>query len=174
MTPTYAALAAAAITFAAIAGPASAAPKFIEQQQSGEWAAYRLVGTDVLNVQADRIGKVSEVLLDGNGQATTVVIGVGGTLGIPEKTVAVPYSAIKIGDVVQSRRVVILDASVDALKGAPAFKVADPGSADRLKQRASEWYKIAKDKVSEYSKAASDKAKELASPKEPVPAAPKQ
>jgi len=169
MTRTRTALLAAGFTFATLAGPAFAAPKFVEKQSAGDWAAYRLVGTDVLNNQAERIGKVSEVLLDAKGQATTVVIGVGGTLGIPEKTVAVSYADIKIGDVVQSRRVVVLDASTDALKAAPAFKVADPGSAERIKQKAGEWYKIAKDKVTEYSKAAADKAKEMTAPSETAP-----
>jgi len=173
MTRTRTALLAAGFTFATLAGPAFAARKFVEKQSAGDWAAYRLVGTDVLNNQAERIGKVSEVLLDAKGQATTVVIGVGGTLGIPEKTVAVSYADIKIGDVVQSRRVVVLDASTDALKAAPAFKVADPGSAERIKQKAGEWYKIAKDKVTEYSKAAADKAKEMTAPNDPAPA-PKQ
>lgn len=176
MNRTRITLAAAAVALAALAGPASAAPKFVEKQTAGDWATYRLVGTPVLNKQAERIGKVSDVLLDAKGQATTVVIGVGGFAGIPEKTVAVSYSDITIGDVVQSQRVVVLDATAEALKAAPAFKVVDPGSADRIKQKASEWYKVAKDKVSEYSKAAADKAKELAGPKDgqaPAPA-PKQ
>ena len=167
------ALAIAAVTMAVIAGPgsASAAPvTFLEKQQSGEWLAHRLVGTKVLNAQAEAIGEVKDVVLDRNNVATTVVIGVGGFLGIPEKLVAVPINVIQIGDVVQSSRIVVLDATKEALKAAPAYSATDPAMPDRVKQKASDWMSAAKAKVLELSKAASEKAKEMTAPKEGEPA----
>lgn len=165
----------AAVSLSTLAGSALAAPvTFIEKQQAGEWLAHRLVGTKVLNAQAEEIGDVKDVVVDKTGAVAAVVVGVGGFLGIPEKLVAVPYNAIQIGDVVQSSRVVVLDATKDALKAAPAYAATDPAMTDRVKQKASDWLALAKEKVLEYSKIAADKAKQMSAPKEaaPAPAAP--
>jgi sporulation protein YlmC with PRC-barrel domain len=159
------ALAVAALSLAALAGPAIAEPKFVEKQAAGEWLAHRLVGTKVLNAQAEQIGEVKDVVVDGKGQVTAVVLGVGGMLGFPEKLVAVPYSALQIGEVVQSSRIVVLpDANKDLLRAAPVFTPSDPGTTERVAQRASDWYAAAKSKVLELTKTASEKAKELTTP----------
>jgi len=41
-----------------------------------------------------KIGEISDVLLDKDGKVGAVIVGVGGFLGIGEKDVAVPFSAI--------------------------------------------------------------------------------
>ena len=81
-----------------------------------------------------------------------------------------PYSAIQVGEVVQSSRVVVLDVTKDALKAAPTYAATDPGTADRVKQKASDWMTAAKAKVMELSKAAADKAKEMSAKKDGAPA----
>jgi sporulation protein YlmC with PRC-barrel domain len=167
----HTAFAIAAVALAALAGSAVAGPvTFIEKQQSGEWLSHRLVGTKVLNAQAEEIGEVKDVVIDAKGAVTAVVVGVGGFLGIPEKLVAVPYDAIHIGEVVQSSRVVVLDVTKDALKAAPAYGASDPAMTDRVKQKASDWLAVAKTKVMELSKMAADKAKQLSAPKDGAPA----
>jgi hypothetical protein len=45
----------------------------------------------------ETIGDVNDVVLDQSGAAQAVVIGVGGFLGIGEKSVAVPYRSLEIG-----------------------------------------------------------------------------
>jgi sporulation protein YlmC with PRC-barrel domain len=166
----HSAIAATALAVSLLAGAAHAAPNFVTKQAAGEVLTHRLVGTKVLNALAEEIGEVKDVVIDKTGMATTVVVGVGGFLGIPEKLIAVPYSEIQIGDVVQSSRVVVLDASKDALKAAPAYAATDPATADRVKQKASDWLTAAKAKVMEYSKMAADKAKEMSAKKD-APAA---
>jgi sporulation protein YlmC with PRC-barrel domain len=159
---------AALATLAMSASVSAASISFITSQQSGEWMAHRLVGTKVLNAQAEDIGDVKDVVVDAKGTVVGVVIGVGGFLGLPEKLIGVPFSAIQIGDVVQSSRVVVLDTTKDALKAAPAYKVTDPATTDRVKQKASDWMTAAKVKVMELSKMAADKAKQMSAPKEPA------
>ena len=162
-----------ATTLAAVAGSAVAAPvTFVTNQAAGEWLTHRLHGTKVLNAQAEEIGEIKDVVIDAKGAVSTVVLGVGGFLGIPEKLVAVPYSAIQIGDVVQSSRVVVLDVTKDALKAAPAYSATDPATADRVKQKASDWMALAKTKVMELSQKAKEKAKELSAPKDAATSAP--
>ncbi|MEQ1696385.1 MAG: PRC-barrel domain-containing protein [Hyphomicrobiaceae bacterium] len=173
MIRNHTAFAIAAIAFAAVAGSAVAAPvTFLEKQQAGEWLAHRLVGTKVLNSQAEEIGSVKDVVVDKAGTVTAVVVGVGGFLGIPEKLVAVPVNQIHIGDVVQSSRVVVLDATKEALKAAPTYSATDPAMPDRVKQKASDWMAAAKAKVMDLSKAASEKAKEMTAPKDGAAPAP--
>jgi sporulation protein YlmC with PRC-barrel domain len=152
----------AAAASVAIVGSAMAADvSFLTGQQPTEWLAGRLVGTDVLNGQGEIIGKVSDVVLNGSGQVQAVVVGVGGFLGVGSKDVGVPFSAIKVGDVLESRRLVVLNVTKDQLKAAPTYKATDPSTADRLKKKASEWAKIAKDKAVELSKQAVDKVQEI-------------
>ena len=83
------------------AGGGSAAPatgasgRFITQQQQTQWRASRLIGLNVYGADNERIGDVNEVLVDRQGNADAVVVGVGGFLGIGEKNVALPFNAFE-------------------------------------------------------------------------------
>jgi len=59
------------------------------------WRASKLVGVNVYNEKNDKIGDISEVLVDQDGKVDAVVIGVGGFLGIGQHDVAVPFSALQ-------------------------------------------------------------------------------
>src|SRR6476620_6621932 len=60
--------------------------KFITQEKPDQWRASKLVGVNVYNQNNDKIGDISEVIVDKSGKADAVVIGVGGFLGIrPER-----------------------------------------------------------------------------------------
>lgn len=142
-------------------GAAAADIPFIKSQQPGEWMAYRLVGTKVLNGKGDIVGRVSDVVLDASGNATAVVIGIGGVAGYGDKLVAVPFKAVYIGDVTHSSRVVVLDVTKEQLQGAPTYDAKDPTAAARLKAKASDWAKAAKEKAIELGNAAAEKAKEM-------------
>jgi sporulation protein YlmC with PRC-barrel domain len=76
----------------------SGSATFISQAQSGQWRASKLVGVDIYGSDNEKIGDVSEVLLDKSGNAQAVVIGVGGFLGVGSKDVAVAFNAIQWKD----------------------------------------------------------------------------
>jgi hypothetical protein len=59
------------------------------------WRASQLEGVDIYNNNNEKIGDVSDVLVDQSGKVEAVVIGVGGFLGIGERNVAVPFNALK-------------------------------------------------------------------------------
>jgi sporulation protein YlmC with PRC-barrel domain len=59
------------------------------------WRASKLSGVDVYNEQNEKIGDISDVILDKSGKAVNVVIGVGGFLGMGEHMVAVPFEKLK-------------------------------------------------------------------------------
>jgi sporulation protein YlmC with PRC-barrel domain len=64
---------------------------------SGDMSASAIIGTKVRNENKDSIGKVEDVYLDKDGAVKTIVISVGGFLGIGGKDVAVKWSDIQFG-----------------------------------------------------------------------------
>jgi sporulation protein YlmC with PRC-barrel domain len=69
--------------------------QFMTQMQSSQLMASKLIGTTVVGANNESIGDVNDVILDRNGQAMAVVIGVGGFLGIGEKDVAVTFNELE-------------------------------------------------------------------------------
>lgn len=90
MTPITFALTAAL----ALAPVAAAAQSFIAGEGPDQWRASKLAGTDVLGPDGKKVGSVSDVLMDHDGHAAAVVIGVGGFLGIGQKDVALPFAEV--------------------------------------------------------------------------------
>ncbi len=68
-------------------------------QREGEWRASKLVGVDVYNEANEKIGDISEIMLDKSGKVANVIIGVGGFLGMGEHYVAVAYDKLKFVNV---------------------------------------------------------------------------
>ncbi|MFZ4532327.1 MAG: PRC-barrel domain-containing protein [Alsobacter sp.] len=66
-----------------------------DQAPGTMWRASKMVGVNIYGPAGQKVGDVSEVLLDHQGNVKAVVIGVGGFLGMGEKDVAVPFSAIQ-------------------------------------------------------------------------------
>jgi PRC-barrel domain len=68
---------------------------FVTAQEKTQWRAPKLVGVGVYGPDDKQIGKIDDLLMDRNGAAETVVIGVGGFLGFGKKDVAVPFSTMQ-------------------------------------------------------------------------------
>jgi sporulation protein YlmC with PRC-barrel domain len=68
---------------------------WLTQEQPGQWRASKLEGLDVYNPGNEKIGDISELLVDSSGKIQAVVVGVGGFLGIGERDVAIPMDQIK-------------------------------------------------------------------------------
>ena len=49
---------------------------------------------DVYDKGQTSIGKIDDVLIDKSGKITALIVGVGGFLGVGEKDVALPFSAV--------------------------------------------------------------------------------
>ncbi len=149
------------ISLGSVSGALAGNTTFLTAQDPGDWASHRLVGTKVFDGTGAKLGDINDVILDVNGQAAAVVIGVGGYLGFNEKSVAVPFYQIQIGDVVGGSRVIVLNATKAELKAAPPYTITDPSKTDRLKKLAKNWGSKVKDYTMELSKKATDKAKEM-------------
>ena len=96
------------------------------------YLASNIIGENVYNGtgdNAEKIGDVNDLVLDGKG-LTTVVVGVGGFLGVGEKNVAVDFDKLdwaqKNGD-----RWLVVAATKEELEGLPTFdrRPYDPAPA---------------------------------------------
>ena len=66
--------------------------------KSGQWRASKLVGLNVYNDQNEKLGDISEILLDKSGKVEGVIIGVGGFLGMGPRDIKVELSKLKFVD----------------------------------------------------------------------------
>ena len=69
----------------------------------------------------NKIGEVDDVLLGADGRINALVIGVGGFLGIGEKHVIVPFTAVK-AERKDNKWQLVTNSTKDELKAAPGFK----------------------------------------------------
>lgn len=93
---------------------------------SGDVRASQVIGSTVYNDKNDKLGSVSDILLDKDAKATQAVISVGGVLGVGAKLVAVPYDKLKFSDKVDSKtaRVMMPGTDENALNGMPTYHYA--------------------------------------------------
>lgn len=87
---------AAPSTAAPAAGAAGNKSTLANQNQSmqGHWRASKLMGVDIYGPNNEKVGDVTEVLVDKSGKITAVTVGVGGFLGIGAKDVAVKFEEV--------------------------------------------------------------------------------
>jgi sporulation protein YlmC with PRC-barrel domain len=78
------------------AATSPAASDVVAQRPAGElWRSSKLIGLDIYNDQNEKLGDVTEVLLDKSGKVAGVVIGIGGFLGIGQHDIMVDMSKLK-------------------------------------------------------------------------------
>jgi sporulation protein YlmC with PRC-barrel domain len=159
------ALAAAPVSGQALAqagaGMPGATPAFVTQQPANEWMARVFIGQAVHNTAGEVVGDVNDLVFDRRGRISTVIIGVGGFLGIGEKSVGVPFEALNfnIGD--NSKRVIVIAASKDALVKAPDFKATDKTTFDKVKDKAADLGNKTVDKAVELKDQAAQKIEDM-------------
>jgi sporulation protein YlmC with PRC-barrel domain len=103
--------------------PAATAPA-PAATHSDMWRASKLIGLNVYNDQNEKLGDISEILLDKSGKVDGVVIGVGGFLGLGEKDVAVKMDQLTVQpeDANKNNVRLILNSTKADLEAAPEFK----------------------------------------------------
>ena len=62
------------------------------------WRSSKLIGLNVYNDKNEKLGDISEVLVDKSGKVDGVVIGVGGFLGMGQHDIKVDMSKLKFVD----------------------------------------------------------------------------
>jgi sporulation protein YlmC with PRC-barrel domain len=106
--------------------PAASASTGVQQNLKGNWRASKLVGLAVYNESNEKLGDISEILVDNSGKINAVVIGVGGFLGVGQHDIAVSFDKLKwVNEPIRS-------ASADRAPAAPGMSpssTATPSTA---------------------------------------------
>jgi sporulation protein YlmC with PRC-barrel domain len=109
--------------------PASPPPSeaVIPAQAADEVRAEKLIGMTVYDTNGDKVGAVKDILFNENGQATGVVLSVGGVLGLGAKSVGLQWSEV---DIQPDAEVAKIQYNKDQLEAAPDFKTQEAQKAE--------------------------------------------
>jgi sporulation protein YlmC with PRC-barrel domain len=135
------------------------ATAFKTTQVPGEWRIANYVGKPIMNAEGEKIGDINDVLFDRSGRITTVVVGVGGFLGLGEKRVALPFEAITYSEQ-DGKRVIMVPLTKETLQAAPDFKLVEKTTMDKVRETAAEVATKASEKASEIKEQAVQKIEE--------------
>jgi sporulation protein YlmC with PRC-barrel domain len=111
----------AALSLALIVASGNAA----EQMAGGlgrAFGANEIIGVYVQNHGGERLGKITDLVVDAEGRIALVILSHGGFLGIHEKETAIPFRSLRYD---QAAKQVVLDISKEELAAAPTFKMSD-------------------------------------------------
>ncbi len=131
-------------------------PSIIPSQAAGDTNVGNLIGAKVYNESNEQLGDVNYLLVNASGQITTAVIGVGGMLGVGEKNVAFPFSALVFATDAQGARIVKLPATADQLRVAAKFEWRETPMAITVEEK----IKSGVDSMKATAKSLGDKASE--------------
>ena len=84
------------------------------------WLASDIYKADVYDNAEDKIGVVTDLIVDNSGNVTTAVVSVGGLLGVGKKDVAVPFKSLKVASR-DGKDWLVLNQTKEDLKMAPAY-----------------------------------------------------
>jgi sporulation protein YlmC with PRC-barrel domain len=107
-------------TVAAFATPAFAA-QTMSSLPSDSFTVTDYYKQDVYDKSQNTVGKIDDVLLDKSGKVTTLMVGVGGFLGMGEKDVALPFAAVH-AEKKNDKWYLTVDETKDSLKSAAGYK----------------------------------------------------
>ncbi len=129
MTRSIAFLPAAAVLMATLSGPAfsqgaqqTLSLMKVDQQSvaTGDRTS-KVVGTTVVNEANESVGTIDDLIVTPNEKVPFAVLSVGGFLGMGTKYVVVPFSSLQVKD----KKMVLIGATKDSLKGLPEFKYSN-------------------------------------------------
>ena len=97
---------------------------------AGAMSGNALIGATVRNDKREAVGKVEDIYVDNSGAIKTVVVSVGGFLGVGSKNVAVKWSDLKLSRDDKSI-VITTNWTKDSLKAMPDYKYERRQPANR-------------------------------------------
>ena len=99
------------------------------------WRASKLIGLNVYNDQNEKLGDISEVLLDKSGKVDGIVIGVGGFLGMGKHDILVQMDKLKfVNEPVRT------SSTTSTTTGSAARPATSPSTTTSTSSTASKWY----------------------------------
>lgn len=87
---------------------------------TSRWLASEVYKADIYDPGEHKIGDITDLIIDSNGNITAAIIGVGGFLGVGQKDVAIPFKDLKVSTR-NGKDWLVLNRTKDELKAAPAY-----------------------------------------------------
>jgi hypothetical protein len=84
----------------------------------------KLIGRNVQNAQNETIGQIKSVYIGPDGKVDSLIVSIGGFLGLGEREVRLAWSDLKVSD---NSEKVVLDITKDELKAKPEYKYSNAG-----------------------------------------------
>lgn len=106
---------------------------FLSMQSSDQWLGSTLIGLEVEGADNKSIGEINDLVVAKDGKILAAVIGVGGFLGVGEKSVAIPFEKIQVTKVDNDTKAKVTMTKAE-LEKAPDFKTM--AEADKEKKAA--------------------------------------
>ncbi len=92
----------------------------------GDQEVQSILGRNVLSAANEDMGRIVDVLVDGNGQTRAAIIDFGGFLGVGSRKIAVEWRALHFVPAADKRYSIVLELTRDQVKPAPEFKEGRP------------------------------------------------
>jgi len=91
-------------------------------QMPGQINVQKLIGRSVTNPQNETVGEIESVIVDADGKVRTVIVGVGGFLGMGERHVAIRWDSLTS---TQDGDKIMMSTTKEQLKTFPPYTYAD-------------------------------------------------
>lgn len=99
-------------------------PRFVSEQSADQILGSDLIGTDVVTANDEKLGSISDIVVNKDGSVGGAVIDVGGFLGIGAKPVAVSFESLTMAPTENGTKIVVA-LSKEELNAAPQFRTLD-------------------------------------------------
>jgi hypothetical protein len=85
-----------------------------------------ILGREIRSTADENMGRIVDVLVDGEGAARAAIIDFGGFLGVGSRKIAVAWQALHFVPAAEKRYSVVLELTRDQVKEAPEYKEGKP------------------------------------------------
>jgi hypothetical protein len=85
-----------------------------------------ILGGEVRSMNSETMGRIADVIVDGEGKPRAAIIDFGGFLGVGSRKIAVDWKALHFVPNASKRYSIALELSREQVKAAPEYKEGDP------------------------------------------------
>jgi hypothetical protein len=92
----------------------------------GSTEVQAILGSDVRSAADENMGRIGDVLVDGEGRTRAAIIDFGGFLGVGSRKIAVDWAALHFVPGASKRYRIVLELTRDQVKAAPEYAEGKP------------------------------------------------
>ena len=114
------------VAVAAVAQTEGGAPGQPSVTVLGTKEVQGILGREIRSTADENMGRIVDVLVDGEGATRAAIIDFGGFLGVGSRKIAVAWQALHFVPAAEKRYSVVLEVTRDQVKEAPEYKEGKP------------------------------------------------